>query len=244
MGGLAIERSAATVFWAGTSAIGPRRRSALSIALWALWSVLAPKNAMPAAKRGSCGLFLRAQPRRRRDDRASCWALHPASSGTRGTPARITLRPAGMGRARIGHFVSFAHPFFILVGYMMEANGMVRAPESSCCSAAWGRLRRGGLNVAWCWEGHGFLFSGISARKMGERRRGRVGASSPARAPRNAEPGPNAVALLAPSGGDGRDHPALHQPSSSGLSGPTSRFGQGGSFGRRAHPRPADGAGG
>ena len=76
--------------------------------------------------------------------------------------------------------------FFILVGYLMEANGMVRLIE---LFAARGRADRGGLNV----DGDvDVLFSGISGSKM---------ATSPPSVvlfpPReNAEPG-NAALLAA-----------------------------------------------
>src|SRR3954469_24248296 len=64
----------------------------------------------------------------------------------------------------IDNFVLLAIPFFILVGYLMEANGMsVRLIE--LLQRAVGRMR-GGLNVVMVmWKG---LFSGISGSKMAD----------------------------------------------------------------------------
>jgi TRAP-type C4-dicarboxylate transport system permease large subunit len=64
----------------------------------------------------------------------------------------------------IDNFVLLAIPFFILVGYLMEANGMsVRLIE--LLQRAVGRMR-GGLNVVMVTSM--VLFSGISGSKMAD----------------------------------------------------------------------------
>src|SRR5262249_58548428 len=69
----------------------------------------------------------------------------------------------------IDNFVLLAIPFFILVGYLMEANGMsVRLIE--LLQRAVGRMR-GGLNVVMVTSM--VLFSGISGSKMADVAAGR-----------------------------------------------------------------------
>ena len=111
----------------------------------------------------------------------------------------------------IDNFVLLAIPFFILVGYLMEANGMsVRLIE--LLQRAVGRMR-GGLNVVMVTSM--VLFSGISGSKMADV--AAVGSVLiPAARRSRAEPGQRGGAA----GGVGRDggnHSALHQPDHPGL---------------------------
>src|SRR5258707_1265806 len=93
----------------------------------------------------------------------------------------------------IDNFVLLAIPFFILVGYLMEANGMsVRLIE--LLQRAVGRMR-GGLNVVMVTSM--VLFSGISGSKMADVAAGGSVLIPAARKSRQ-NPG-NAVALLAAS---------------------------------------------
>ncbi len=91
----------------------------------------------------------------------------------------------------IDNFVLLAIPFFILVGYLMEANGMsVRLIE--LLQRAVGRMR-GGLNVVMVTSM--VLFPGISGSKMARRRRRGLGAAFQRRGDRI---GHRAAAVSAP----------------------------------------------
>src|SRR3954465_2256963 len=95
----------------------------------------------------------------------------------------------------IDNFVLLAIPFFILVGYLMEANGMsVRLIE--LLQRAVGRMR-GGLNVVMVMSM--VLFSGISGSKMADV--AAVGSVLIPAARRSRQNPGNAVALLAASAG-------------------------------------------
>ena len=106
----------------------------------------------------------------------------------------------------IDNFVLLAIPFFILVGYLMEANGMsVRLIE--LLQRAVGHMR-GGLNVVMV------AVDGDVLRHLrledGRRRGGRLGAD-PGGAPLAAKSGQRGGAAGG-FRGDGGDHSALHQP--------------------------------
>src|SRR6202158_5869758 len=111
----------------------------------------------------------------------------------------------------IDNFVLLAIPFFILVGYLMEANGMsVRLIE--LLQRAVGRMR-GGLNVVMVTSM--VLFSGISGSKMAGGRGG--GCGPPPRAPpfpaKSGQRGGIAGGLCR----DGGNHSSLHQSDHPGL---------------------------
>src|SRR6202008_3286213 len=89
----------------------------------------------------------------------------------------------------IDNFVLLAIPFFILVGYLMEANGMsVRLIE--LLQRAVGRMR-GGLNVVMVTSM--VLFSGISGSKMAD-----VAAAGPGLVPAARRPPHNPGSAVAP----------------------------------------------
>jgi TRAP-type mannitol/chloroaromatic compound transport system permease large subunit len=105
----------------------------------------------------------------------------------------------------IDNFVLLAIPFFILVGYLMEANGMsVRLIE--LLQRAVGRMR-GGLNVVMVMSM--VLFSGISGSKMADV--AAVGSVLIPAARRSKQNPGGAVALAGGFRGHGGSHPALHQ---------------------------------
>jgi TRAP-type C4-dicarboxylate transport system permease small subunit len=106
----------------------------------------------------------------------------------------------------IDNFVLLAIPFFILVGYLMEANGMsVRLIE--LLQRAVGRMR-GGLNVVMV--ASMVLFSGISGSKMADV--AAVGSVLIPAARRSKQNPGGAVALLAASAVMAETISALHQP--------------------------------
>jgi len=159
------------------------------LAVWALWSVVAP-DTMPAAPWVMLTVFV-----------LSLVGGVPIGfvlalstlvfiwyEGT--LPGIIFAQQMARG---IDNFVLLAIPFFILVGYMMEANGMsVRLIE--LLQRGVGRLR-GGLNVVMVLSM--VIFSGISGSKMADVAAvGSVLIPAARRAKQN--PG-NAVALLAAS---------------------------------------------
>ena len=93
----------------------------------------------------------------------------------------------------IDNFVLLAIPFFILVGYLMEANGMsVRL--IALLQRGWSDGMRGGLNVVMVLS-HGDLLRHLRLED-GRRRRGRLGAD-PGCAPVGQNPG-NAGRAAAP----------------------------------------------
>ena len=111
----------------------------------------------------------------------------------------------------IDNFVLLAIPFFILVGYVMEANGMsVRL--IALLERLVGRVR-GGLNVVMVLSM--VVFSGISGSKMADV--AAVGSVLIPAARRSRQDPGNAVALLAASAVMAEDDPALHQPHHPGL---------------------------
>ena len=105
----------------------------------------------------------------------------------------------------IDNFVLLAIPFFILVGYLMEANGMsVRL--IALLERLVGRLR-GGLNVVMVLSM--VIFSGISGSKMADV--AAVGSVLIPAARRAAAESRRRSGLAGGFGGHGRDHSAVHQ---------------------------------
>ena len=106
----------------------------------------------------------------------------------------------------IDNFVLLAIPFFILVGYLMEANGMsVRLIE--LLQRAVGHMR-GGLNVVMVTSM--VLFSGISGSKMADV--AAVGSVLIPAARRSQTKSRRRGGAACGLRRDGRDHSALHQP--------------------------------